>query len=88
MKQRIRFIINPISGVHKKTDIPGLIENHLDHSRFDYDLAYTEHRGHAIDIAKASSKNGFNIICAVGGDGSVHEVGTALIGTNTHLAML
>lgn len=88
MKQRIRFIINPISGVHKKTDIPGLIEDHLDHSRFDYDLAYSEHRGHAIDIAKTSSRNGFHIICAVGGDGSVHEVGMALIGTQTHLAII
>ncbi|MFT5861177.1 MAG: diacylglycerol kinase (ATP), partial [Flavobacteriaceae bacterium] len=88
MKQRIRFIINPISGVHTKKDIPGLIEEFLDHSRFDYDLAFTECRGHAIEIAKTSSKNGFHIICAVGGDGSVHEVGTSLIGTKTHLAII
>ena len=31
---------------------------------------------------------GYDIVCAVGGDGSVHEVGTALIGTKTKLAIL
>jgi diacylglycerol kinase (ATP) len=88
MKQRIRFIINPISGIHKKTDIPNLIEKHIDHERFVYDIAYSEYRKHAIEIAREASKTGIDIICAVGGDGSVHEVGTALIGTNTHLAII
>jgi diacylglycerol kinase (ATP) len=88
MKERIRFIINPISGVGKKGVIPHLIESHLDHSRFDYDIFYTEYRKHAKEIAKKSSDEGIDIVCAVGGDGSVHEVGTALIGTTTKLAIL
>ena len=88
MKQRIRFIINPISGVKKKTDIPALIEQYLDHSKFNYDISYTEYRKHAKSIAYQSSLEGIDIVCAVGGDGSVHEVGTALIGTPTKLAIL
>lgn len=88
MKQTIRFIINPISGVGKKGTLPQLIEEHLDHSRFDYDIAFTEYRKHAAILAEQSSKEGFDIVCAVGGDGSVHEVGTALIGTKTKLAII
>lgn len=88
MKQRIRFIINPISGVGKKNVIPELIEKYLDSSKFDYDIAYTEYRKHAKDLAARSSKEGFDIVCAVGGDGSVHEVGTALIGSKTKLAII
>ncbi|MES2588723.1 MAG: diacylglycerol kinase family protein [Bacteroidota bacterium] len=88
MKKRIRFIINPISGVGKKDQLPALIEKHLDHSLFDYDIIYTEYRKHAKTIAYESSQEGFDIVCAVGGDGSVHEVGTALIGTKTKLAIL
>jgi YegS/Rv2252/BmrU family lipid kinase len=88
MKQRIRFIINPISGVGKKNTIPDLIEEHLDHDQFDYDIAFTEYKLHAKSIAEDSSKEGFDVVCAVGGDGSVHEVGTALIGTKTKLAIL
>lgn len=88
MRQHIRFIINPISGVGKKGELPGLIEAHLDHSRFTYDIVYTQYRKHAKKIAKEASDNGVEIVCAVGGDGSVHEVGTALIGTETKLAII
>lgn len=86
--QRIRFIINPISGVSDKRNIPALIEEHLDQSQFDYDIAFTERKKHASEIAKASAKANFDIVCAVGGDGSVHEVGTALIGSKTKLAII
>jgi len=88
MKHRIRFIINPISGIRKKRDIPVLIEQLIDNSKFDYDIAYTEYRKHAKQIAIDASKEGIDIVCAVGGDGSVHEVGTALIGTKTKLAII
>lgn len=68
--------------------MPKLIEKHLDLSRFDYDLHYTEYRKHAKKIAYECSRNGYDIVCAVGGDGSVHEVGTALIGSKTKLAII
>jgi len=88
MKQRIRFIINPISGVGKKGDLPQIIEENLDHTKFDYDIAITEYAKHAKKIAYEASLEGIDIVCAVGGDGSVHEVGTALIGTQTKIAIL
>lgn len=88
MKQKIRFIINPISGIKSKKDIPSLIEQNLNHNLFDYDITFTEYRKHAKNIAYESSLEGFDIVCAVGGDGSVHEVGTALIDTPTKLAIL
>lgn len=88
MKQKIRFIINPISGIGDKDQLPDLINTCLDHSKFVYDVAHTEYRKHAKKIAYESSLEGVDIVCAVGGDGSVHEVGTALIGTQTKLAIL
>ena len=68
--------------------MPALIEQYLDHSIFDYEITITEYRKHAKAIAAQSAMDGFDIVCAVGGDGSVHEVGTALIGTETKLAIL
>lgn len=88
MKKRIQFIINPISGIHKKSDIPGLIDMHLDKEQFDYGISFTEYRKHAVKIAKKCTKDGIDIVCAVGGDGSVHEVGTALIGKKTQMAII
>ena len=88
MKQKIRFIINPKSGVGRKKMIPKLIEDNLDLSSFDYDICYTEYRLHGKEIAAQSIIDGFDIVCAVGGDGSVHEAGTALIGSKCKLAIL
>jgi diacylglycerol kinase family enzyme len=88
MKKRIRFIINPISGMAKKNHLPEIIDAHLDHSIYDYDIAFTEYRKHAKLIAQESAAEGIDIVCAVGGDGSVHEVGTAIIGTSTTLAII
>lgn len=88
MKQKIRFIINPISGGVKKAKVPQMIEEHLDHSQFEYDIAITQYKKHAKSIARESAQEGIDIVCAVGGDGSVHEVGTALIGTKCKLAII
>ncbi len=88
MKEKISFIVNPFSGVSKKENLPQLIEEHLDHERFDYDITYTEYSQHAKELAKVAAEKGVNIVCAVGGDGSVHEVGTALIGTKSKLAII
>lgn len=88
MKKRIRFIINPISGGVKKAKVPQMIEKYLDHEQFDYDIAITQYKKHAQSIAKESAAEGVDIVCAVGGDGSVHEVGTALVGTKCHLAII
>jgi YegS/Rv2252/BmrU family lipid kinase len=88
MKKRIWFIINPISGVRRKDDIPALIRRFLDHDTYTFEIQYTKHKGHAIELAQNAVQLGIDIVCAVGGDGSVHEVGTALIGTKTALAIL
>lgn len=88
MKEKIWFIINPISGVKRKDQIPMLIQSHLDHEQFDYEILFTEHRGHAVDLAKDAIEKKIDIVCAVGGDGSVHEVGTTLIGSDVKLAII
>jgi len=88
MKKRIWFIINPISGVRRKDDIPALIRRYLDHDAYTFEIQYTKHKGHAIEIAQQAVQLGIDVVCAVGGDGSVHEVGTALIGTQTSLAVI
>lgn len=88
MKKKICFIINPISGVGRKGKLPGMIEQYLDHSKFDYSISYTQYRGHAHNIALEAVNNQFDIVCAIGGDGSVHEVGTALINTKVQLAII
>lgn len=84
---KILFIINPISGTVKKSGVQQLIQTYLDTSKFDYSITHTEYPLHATEIAKKEAEN-YKIIVAVGGDGTVHEVGLGLIHTNTILGIL
>lgn len=88
MKKTIRFIINPISGIGEKNILPGMIAKYLDHEKFDQQIVYTEKRGHARDLAIEAVEKNVDVVCAVGGDGSVNEVGSVLANTKTILAIL
>ena len=80
--------MNPISGTSAKKDIPYLIEELLDKEQFDYSILKTEYAGHAYEIAKESKEQGIDIVVAVGGDGTVNEVGRALVHSNTALGII
>jgi len=86
--QKILFIINPFSGLGRKKKVPILIQQQLDTKKFSYEIAYTEYAGHATELAAAAVKNGYNVVVAVGGDGSVNEVAAALIDTEVKLGIL
>ena len=87
-RKRLLVIINPISGVGRQKTIEKVFEQHLDHSRFDYDIRYTERAGHATDIAREGSVQGYDAVIAVGGDGSINEVSAGLIGTHTTMGII
>ena len=76
LKIKILFIINPISGGINKTQIPSLVDQYLDHQKFDADIVYSDYHGHAREIAKKAILSGVEIIVAVGGDGTINEVAT------------
>jgi len=88
MKKKILFIINPISGVGRHRTVERLIDEKLNRNIFDYELSYTKASKHAIELSKQGAEESFEIIVAVGGDGSVNEVGRSLVGTNSALAIL
>ena len=88
-KQRIGFIINPISGTNKKKHIPDLIEENLSKELFlKPDILFTEHKGHAIEIARKLAQQKYDIVVAVGGDGTVNEVAQGLLHTETVLGII
>lgn len=88
MKTKALFIINPISGGKKKEGVPGLIEAHLDRNKFDHDVVFTEREHHAKEIARQAVIDGINLVVAVGGDGTVNEIASALVGTDTALGVI
>mgnify|MGYP002624374866 FL=1 len=87
-KKRILFILNPISGTVKKAGIPDKIDKYLNHDLFDHTIRYTEYAGHATEIAQEACEDGYDIVVAVGGDGTINEVGKALVHSSTAMGIL
>lgn len=86
--KHVLFIINPISGTRRKRSIPSLIQKHLDHTRFTHEVCFTEHAGHATEIAAQAAADGVDTVVAVGGDGTINEVARSLVHTKTALAII
>lgn len=88
MKKKILFIINPISGTVSKAGIPEAIDKYLDKEKFSYDISKTEYPGHATELSAKAASDGFDIVVAIGGDGTVNEVARGIVHTNTSLAII
>lgn len=86
--KRILFIVNPISGRASKDTIVGTIASHINTSKYDVTIRFSSYAGHATEIAEAAVKDGFDVIVAVGGDGTVNEVARALVKTDTALGII
>ena len=80
--------MNPISGTSNKAGIPELIAKTLDTSLFDYEIKYTEHAGHAFELATEAKEEGADIVAAIGGDGTVNEVARAIVHSETALGIV
>src|SRR4051812_33629694 len=88
MKKKIRFIINPKSGIHTSRNIPKLINNHVDSSKYDFEIAFTERPKHATLLSQEAALAGYDVVVSVGGDGSANEIAKGLIGSETTLGII
>lgn len=87
-KKKIMFIINPISGVYKKKNIPEKVAKYIDYVQYDYTIRFTQYAGHATLIAQQAVEEGYDVCVAVGGDGSINEVAQSLVGSKTALGII
>lgn len=85
-KNNFLFIVNPISGKGNKNEVVQAIQKGMRGTEFE--IAYTEYPKHAIEIAKKAVEEKYYCVVAVGGDGSVNEVGQSLIGSKTMLGIV
>jgi YegS/Rv2252/BmrU family lipid kinase len=83
--KRVTFIVNPVSGGKDKKDVLAAIGRYLDLSAFSYEVLQTGQAGDATRWARESEAD---IVVAVGGDGTVSEVATGLLGTDKALGII
>jgi diacylglycerol kinase family enzyme len=56
--------------------------------RYQVDSVETQSRGHATDLCREAAQEGYDVVCAFGGDGTVNEAANGLAGSDTPLTCL
>jgi YegS/Rv2252/BmrU family lipid kinase len=69
-----KIIVNPVSGRGAGERSIPLVEQALRGHGLDFDLVRTERPGHAIELARQACADGYEVVVAVGGDGTANEV--------------
>lgn len=86
--KKIHIIINPVSGTTRKKHVADKAKEILDPERFDIEVNLTEYSGHGFELAAKAVADGANYVVAVGGDGTVNEIGRALLNTDCALGII
>ena len=81
---RYKIIVNPTSGRGLGEQSYPLIDAELKQYGLDYEMCRTESQGHATQLAKDAAADGFDVVVAAGGDGTLNEVLNGLMQVGNH----
>lgn len=86
--QRLLLIVNPISGTKPKDKILPDIESVLTERGYVVDTAMTSCKGDGYSLACKGIEEGYDAVVAVGGDGTVNEVASAMCDTDIAMGII
>ena len=79
---KVRFIFNPHSGRNRKNRyLYDRAADFIGRHRLDGTIVATERPRHATELARQAVTDGCGLVVAIGGDGTMNEVASALVGT-------
>jgi len=87
-KKKIVFVVNSISGTQGKKAILEWIDERIDRTLYDYTVVKTQYAGHAVEIAATAAREKVDMVVAIGGDGTINEIGRSLVHTDTALGII
>jgi diacylglycerol kinase (ATP) len=87
-KEDILFVVNPGAGKGNYKYAISRIYEHVDQKKYNVLVEITEYKGHACKIAEQFKDKGIKKIVAVGGDGTINEIGAAIINTDISLGII
>lgn len=79
MSSPVLVVLNPASSNGRAARLRGRIEEILNDLEISFDLQLTRGPGHASELARRAAAGGVEVVVAVGGDGTVHEVAGGLL---------
>jgi diacylglycerol kinase family enzyme len=84
--KRMLIIVNPYA-----TTVSDRLKNLVVYAlrgSYQVDAIDTEARDHATELCRAAAQEGYDVVVAFGGDGTVNEAANGLVGTDTPLSCL
>ena len=81
---KTRFILNPRSGTGQQANQAVQLRARVRGA----EVRLTERPRHATELARQAVADGCELVVAVGGDGTINEIGSALTGTNVTLGLV
>lgn len=79
---RIKIIVNPTAGNGNAEKVLPQVEKILSNMELNYDVSLTERPLHAVELARDAAEKEYDIVAAMGGDGTVNEVLNGLMAAN------
>ena len=84
--RRMMIIVNPYA-----TTVSDRLKNLVVYAlrgRYEVDAIDTDARGHATELSREAAREGYDVVVAFGGDGTVNEAANGLAGSDTPLCCL
>jgi len=88
MVSELHLVWNPVAGNGAAQAAYERVTRELANRGIPFSSAKSEYPGHAVELAKEAVEGGVKKIVAVGGDGTIREVATAVINTEATLGMI
>ena len=82
------IILNPYSCRGKTIELKNKIESEFKKLNLEYSLHISKSSEDIMDTTKRNLNNDYSNFIAVGGDGTIHYVANALVGTNKNLGVI
>ena len=88
---RVKLIANPNAGKWDASDAADnlkLVVGFSGENGLKVDVALTKTKEEATQVARRAGKNGYKIVIAMGGDGTVEAVMRGMVGSKTRLGII
>lgn len=82
------LVVNPRSGGGATGRTFAAMRGAIERALGPVEVTMTEHPGHGAELAREGAKAGHELVVAVGGDGTLHEVVNGLVGTEARLGLI
>ncbi|NHN24984.1 diacylglycerol kinase family lipid kinase [Flavobacterium jejuense] len=86
--QKLHFIVNPISGKGNHLITEQLVRSYFDTSEYEIQVSASKYEKHAIELTQLAILDKPDVIIACGGDGTINEVASGLVGSTIQFGII